>query len=82
MDLARRGRGISYHEFDLAFGQNLDVVSSRNSYVRSINVASRLKWLYSVDRKAAKFLRSQGPAIHEGFYERYLDLIVRKGATR
>jgi 2-polyprenyl-3-methyl-5-hydroxy-6-metoxy-1,4-benzoquinol methylase len=81
LDLARRGRGASYHEFDLTLGRQIDVVSARDPYVRSINLANRLKWRFSQARKDAQFLQSHGPKIHEGFYQPYLDLIIRKGST-
>jgi len=78
LDFARRGRGVSYHEFDLAMGLDINVVSAMEPYLRRKNLVILAKWLASADRKNATFLRSRGPAIHPGFYQRYLNLIIRK----
>jgi 2-polyprenyl-3-methyl-5-hydroxy-6-metoxy-1,4-benzoquinol methylase len=80
LDFARRGRGVSYHEFDLTLGESaaLAVVSAMDLYVRDHNLVMRAKWTASQDRKYEKMLRSLGPKIHRGFYQPYLNLILRK----
>jgi S-adenosylmethionine-dependent methyltransferase len=78
LDLARRGRGVSFHEFDLTMGRDVNVVSALDPYLRRKNSVIRARWLASADRKACAFLRSRGPLVHEGFYQPYLDLIIAK----
>jgi S-adenosylmethionine-dependent methyltransferase len=70
----RRGRGVSYHEFDLAIGpaEQLDVVSSLRSFDRAAVPVSRL------GRRHQKLLTAVRPDLHPGFFEEYLDIIIRK----
>ncbi len=71
----RRGRGLSYHEFDLCMGdaQKLDVVSSKISFEKH-------QWLKlpKLERQFKKFLKKAYPGLHDGFYDKSLDLIIRK----
>jgi S-adenosylmethionine-dependent methyltransferase len=71
----RRGRGVSYHEFDLSLGlaEGLDVVSSLRSFDPSSVPVSRL------GRRHQRLLRALRPDLHPGFFEQYLDIIIRKG---
>jgi S-adenosylmethionine-dependent methyltransferase len=80
LDFARRGRGVSYHEFELALGpvQSLKVISALNLYLRTHSLVLRAKWQLSSARKFERFLCSHGPRIHSGFYQPDLDLIIRK----
>jgi 2-polyprenyl-3-methyl-5-hydroxy-6-metoxy-1,4-benzoquinol methylase len=80
LDFARRGRGVSYHEFDLALGPSasLNVVSALGLYLRKRSFAIRLKSRFSLPRKFEAFLNKHGPRIHPGFYLPNLDLIIRK----
>ena len=80
LDFARRGRGVSYHEFDMALGESgsLDVVSAMDLYLRDRSLVLWAKWRASQDRKYEAILRSLGLKIHRGFYQSYLNLIVRK----
>jgi len=73
----RRGRGASYHEFELAIApvEKLDVVSSliqhfgwRRTLLRTPRSTSRYK----------AFLRSVRPDLHPGWFDQDLDLIIRK----
>jgi 2-polyprenyl-3-methyl-5-hydroxy-6-metoxy-1,4-benzoquinol methylase len=80
LDFARRGRGVSYHEFELALAPaaSLNVVSALNLYLRERSLAIRTRWRFSRSRKFEKFLCAHGPRIHPGFYQSDLDLIIRK----
>lgn len=80
LDFARRGRGVSYHEFDLALSSSasLNVVSALNLYLREQSLAIRTSWQLSTHRRFETFLRAHGPRIHRGFYQPNLDLIIRK----
>ena len=80
LDFARRGRGVSYHEFDLTLGPSasLNVVSALKLYLREQNPAIRASWQFSTHRKFETFLRAHGPRIHPGFYQPDLELIIRR----
>lgn len=77
---ARWGRGASFHEFSLAMepAEKLDVVSCLEVFRKSQRMLSRLAWSLSTARRYESFLKKAGPAIHRGFYQPYLDLIIRK----
>ena len=75
MDFARRGRGMSFHELDLAIGPStsLEVVSSLSTHERLRSVLrSRL------DRRFRAVLRTAHPGLHPGFYDPTLYLVIRK----
>jgi S-adenosylmethionine-dependent methyltransferase len=77
---SRLGRGVSYHEFELAIkrAEELDVVSSLPIFLRKRKLALRLAWNVLAESRYASFLRKVGPKIHPGFYQRSLDLLIRK----
>ncbi|MFN7923845.1 MAG: class I SAM-dependent methyltransferase [Bryobacteraceae bacterium] len=80
LDFLRRGRGVSYHEFDLAMrpaGQ-LDVVSALEIFHNESRLAGRLASRFTLQYETEQLLRRYGPKIHRGFYQSYLDLIIRK----
>jgi S-adenosylmethionine-dependent methyltransferase len=78
----RHGRGVSFHEFDLAIADasSLDVVSSLPLWRRTRGLfglrelARRYKRPFRLERTLASFR----PDLHRGFFQPYLDLIIRK----
>jgi S-adenosylmethionine-dependent methyltransferase len=80
LDFARRGRGVSYHEFDLALGPSasLNVISALSLHLRERSLAIRARWQFSKARRFEAFLRAHGPKIHPCFYQPDLDIIIRK----
>ena len=73
---SRTGRGMSFHEFDLAIrpAGTLDVVSSLSTYQ-----GIRYKPQRSVfQRRFTSVLQRIYPGLHPGFYEDTLFLIIRK----
>jgi len=72
----RRGRGVSFHEFDLAIKPVLDlkVISSLSSF-KGFNYKLHHSRL---ERRYKSFLRRLCPNIHEGFFDKKLDLIIEK----
>jgi len=80
LDFQRRGRGVSYHEFDLAMGgaERLKVVGSFPEYQRARSPALWLNWRFSRDHRYHAFLANVGPKVHPGFYEPGLYLIIEK----
>ncbi len=71
----RRGRGLSFHEFDLTMGDSskLDVVSSKIQY-------EKYQWLRmaKLEKRFKSFLKMAHPGLHDGFYDKSMDLIIRK----
>lgn len=76
----RLGRGISFHEFELAMKPltALKVVSCMWLYNRKRNPLIWLKWRFSLEYKYDKILSRISPGIHEGFLQPWLDLIIEK----
>lgn len=80
VELMRWGRGVSYHEFELAIkGVNLSSgVTCSSDFVRKQRVFSRLKWRFSKGRRHQMLLRSLRPDIHSGFFQPYLNVSILK----
>lgn len=72
----RRGRGMSFHELDIAIGpsEKLNVISSLGMFwgVGQKLMKSRL------DRKYNSLLKEIYPNIHKGFFDEYLNIIIKK----
>ncbi len=77
----RRGRGLSFHEFDLAMKpvKDLDVVSSMTVEWRAMRRFNQWRWRLKREHRYSTFLRGAAPGIHPGFFEKSLDLLIRKG---
>jgi 2-polyprenyl-3-methyl-5-hydroxy-6-metoxy-1,4-benzoquinol methylase len=81
LHFVRRGRGVSFHDFEIAF----DGISGMN-VVSCLETFRKKKFLrFITDRLKARgyvryknFIQNHGPAYHEGFYEPWLDLIFQK----
>jgi len=71
----RRGRGLSFHEFDLTMNDSakLNVVSSKILF-------EKYQWLRmsKLEKRFKKMMKKAHPGLHDGFYDKSLDLIVRK----
>lgn len=80
VNLARWGRGASFHEFDLAFGESrmLNIVSNKQDYLRRSNPVLFAYSFISRARKFERFLEALEPKINRGFFRQYLDLVIRK----
>jgi S-adenosylmethionine-dependent methyltransferase len=80
LDFLRRGRGVSFHEFELTMKpvEELNVVSSFSSFVRSRNPLTQLLWWLKDKNSFESSLIQLGPKIHSGFYQQSLELILRK----
>lgn len=72
----RRGRGVSFHEFDLAIGpvRDLNVISSLSTF-QGFRYTLRQS---ARERRYKRFLVGICPGIHEGFCDGTLYLIIRK----
>lgn len=78
--LARWGRGVSFHEFELVLGdaRKLDVVSDKTGFLRRSNPLLFTHGLVTRARRYERFLERVAPGYHPGFFRQYLDLIIRK----
>ncbi len=78
--LARWGRGVSFHEFDIVFGdaKKLDVVSNKRDFLSRHNPLFAMHRLFSKARRYERFLERLEPAVNPGFFRQYMDLIIRK----
>lgn len=78
--LARWGRGMSYHEFELVMGPVADikVVNSMLGYHAQQNKAYGACRSLSPDASWARVLRRAKPDAHAAFFEAYLNLIIEK----
>jgi 2-polyprenyl-3-methyl-5-hydroxy-6-metoxy-1,4-benzoquinol methylase len=78
----RHGRGVSFHEFDIAMKrtEDLDIVSSLpiRQRRRSLLRLWELGWRLTMDRRFEKCLMRARQSVHQGFYQPSLDLIIRK----
>jgi S-adenosylmethionine-dependent methyltransferase len=76
LHFSRRGRGVSFHELDVALGtrNGFEVVSYKNEFL------SRLGW-GARDRLSdsyVNFLKELAPDVHPAFLQEYLDVVLRK----
>ena len=80
LEFLRRGRGVSFHEFELAMKplKELKIKSSLNLTNRKTGLFASLKWRLSTDYRYFSLLRRIAPAVHEGFLQSFLNLIVEK----
>ena len=76
----RRGRGVSYHEFELTMKplRELKIKSSLNMPAKKGNILSRLKRSFSNESRYISILRKISPEAHEGFLQSSLYLIIEK----
>ncbi len=79
LDFLRQGRGVSFHEFELAMApmKELNIVSDISSFQRRRNM---LNWLWQTKHYShyRSFLSKVSPAASHGFNEITLDIIIRK----
>ena len=80
LSFLRHGRGVSFHEFDIAIKnvKELNIVSCLPLYLRKKNILRELRWRTKQEYAYELFLAKQGPGIHRAFYQPSLDLIIRK----
>ena len=76
----RRGRGVSFHEFEVAMksAQELKVLSSLSESRAKRGFWRRLIKRSSDEERYVASLRKLAPEIHEGFFQPFLYLIIEK----
>jgi len=79
-DLRRSGRGVSFHEFDLAIGPatDLDVVGCLQIERRRRNPLRSAGWRVSRSGRYESILRRVSPAVPRAFFQPFLYLSIRK----
>ena len=80
LDFSRWGRGLSFHEFELAMEplENLNIVSCMSIFHRRRRWLAYLKSVASRSYRYESFLNRMFPTIHRGFLQPYLNLVIRK----
>jgi 2-polyprenyl-3-methyl-5-hydroxy-6-metoxy-1,4-benzoquinol methylase len=80
LDFLRRGRGVSFHEFELAMKplNALRIKSSLNVTNRGKGLWGRLKRRLSNEYRYISLLRRIAPELHEGFLQSSLYLVIEK----
>jgi 2-polyprenyl-3-methyl-5-hydroxy-6-metoxy-1,4-benzoquinol methylase len=76
----RRGRGVSFHEFELFMAprQDLDIASCLHTYFRARDPEEDRRWIESKASAYEDILRSACPDLHPAFLQQNLDLAIRK----
>lgn len=75
----RRGRGVSFHEFDLALEGNVVVASCMQLERRRRNPVRNLAWALSGAGRTERVLRSFAPERDRAWFQPFLYLALRKG---
>jgi S-adenosylmethionine-dependent methyltransferase len=78
--LARWGRGLSYHEFELAMAPlpELDIVNSMVGHHSATNPLYGARYRMSANGRWARMLKRIKPAIPDAFLEPGLSLVIRR----
>jgi S-adenosylmethionine-dependent methyltransferase len=78
--LARWGRGISFHDFDLWFGQIDDTteVVGMDEYYREKDPAWAKVWEQTLEGRFYTYLREAAPHVPSPFFGEALNLVIRK----
>lgn len=76
----RRGRGVSFHEFELTMKpiRALKIKSSLNVTNREKGLLGLVKRRFSNEYRYISLLRRIAPELHEGFLQSFLYLIIEK----
>lgn len=75
----RRGRGVSFHEFDLTMKPVRELkIKSSLSRTNKRGLLGLLRWRFSDECRYLSLLKRIAPELHEGFLQSYLYLIIEK----
>ena len=77
LNFVRHGRGVSYHELELALG-DLHIVSDQTAFIAARNPAKFAKRLLAGDGKRERFLNSFVPGKPRALMRQSIDVILRK----
>ncbi|HEY6823538.1 MAG TPA: class I SAM-dependent methyltransferase [Steroidobacteraceae bacterium] len=77
----REGRGVSFHELDLALGESYQVISDQTAYLAARNPLKRFKRILARDGARERALNAYSPGRHRALFRQSLDLLIRKSAA-
>ena len=78
LDFLRRGRGVSFHEFDLAIDSDVFVASCMQLERRRRNPLRNAAWALSSAGRTERVLRSFAPKRHRAWFQPFLYLAVKR----
>ncbi|MGB3752419.1 MAG: class I SAM-dependent methyltransferase [Parerythrobacter sp.] len=84
-EFRRRGRGVSYHEFEVAIGRpvtRMEVASCMQLERRGFNPARSAGWTMSASGRYERALRRVAPDIPRAWFQPFLYLTLRKSTKR
>jgi 2-polyprenyl-3-methyl-5-hydroxy-6-metoxy-1,4-benzoquinol methylase len=78
--LYRAGRGVSFHEIDLAISpvKELRVLAGKDEFLRGRNVELAGRWEGSDEQAFTRLLSRSFPEVPAAFFERSIEVIIRK----
>jgi 2-polyprenyl-3-methyl-5-hydroxy-6-metoxy-1,4-benzoquinol methylase len=82
LTLIRAGRGVSYHELDLALGFSPKIISDQTAFLAARNPAKFLKRILARDASRERLLNSYAPERHRAFFRDSLNLIATKHSAQ
>lgn len=76
----RYGRGVSFHEFELALVdlKTLQIAGELESFLQRWYPAFYLRHRFSLAHSYERFLRKVAPGVHAGFFRPSLNIVLRK----
>jgi 2-polyprenyl-3-methyl-5-hydroxy-6-metoxy-1,4-benzoquinol methylase len=76
----RRGRGVSFHEFELFMAprHDLDIVSCLHTYFRELHPEEKQEWINSKASAYEEMLQLACPDLHPALLTQNLDFAIRK----
>ena len=76
--LIRQGRGVSFHEFELAIKpiDELKVISNLNEF--KFKYIKKLINIFSSDGRYMKKIKDQYPSLPQAFLQSYLNIVIKK----
>lgn len=78
LSFRREGRGMSFHELDLALQDQYRVVGDQIAFLSLWNPVKLLKRFIARDAVIERALHANAPRRHRGFFRQNLDLVIQK----
>ncbi len=76
----RWGRGISFHEIEIALNplNELEIISDLTSYIKRKNYAYAFASVFTTNYWYEKFLSHLYPSLNKAFFRPYIDIVIEK----
>jgi S-adenosylmethionine-dependent methyltransferase len=74
----RCGRGVSYHELDLALGFSPNIISDQTAFISSRNPTIFVKRMLAGDASRERFLNAYAPGVPRAFFRENLNWVAQK----